>query len=65
LQHRLDVEARRYTKKYDANPYEMKNYDLVVDTSDTPIEEVVAKVTEAYQSWLAKEGVVAKPRLAV
>ncbi len=51
LQHRMDVEQKRYADIYDINPYDTSNYDLVIDTSDLSLEEVTAKVLEGYQNW--------------
>jgi cytidylate kinase len=52
LQDRLDSEARRYKALYDVNPYDVSNYDLVVDTGANNVEQVVALVVKAYQDWL-------------
>lgn len=51
LQHRLDVETERYKKIYDINPYDMKNYDLVIDTSANNIEETVEQVVKSFRAW--------------
>lgn len=40
LQQRLDSETRRYKKIYDVSPYDMQNYDLVINTSDHNLEQV-------------------------
>jgi cytidylate kinase len=32
----------------------MSHYDLVVDTSKTKPEDVVAKILDAYHAWLAR-----------
>jgi cytidylate kinase len=52
LKLRLESEARRYKTKYDANPYDTSNYDLVVDTAAHNLEGVVALVIKGYQDWL-------------
>lgn len=52
LKHRMDVERKRYDAIYNINPYDTANYDLVIDTSNLNLEEVVAKVLEGYQAWL-------------
>lgn len=59
LQGRLNSEARRYKNLYDANPYDVDNYDLVVDTDANSIEGVASRVLEAYQKWLVEEKVPA------
>lgn len=53
LQKRLESEARRYQKLYRANPYDVGNYDLVLDTNTNSIDEVVAQIVSAYRKWLA------------
>jgi len=52
LRRRLDSETRRYKSLYDADPYHMDNYDLVIDTATNNIEETIALVTQGYQTWL-------------
>jgi cytidylate kinase len=51
LQERLDSEARRYESLYGINPYDTQNYDLVVDTSQYSIDEVVDQIVAAYNGW--------------
>lgn len=51
LQQRLDSETRRYKTLYDADPYNKANYDLVVDTTNTPPDHVAGKILEAYHAW--------------
>lgn len=52
LQDRLDSESRRYLNLYNVNPYDIENYDLVIDTSKHSAEEVRQLITAAYQNWL-------------
>lgn len=52
LQERLASETRRYRKLYDIDPYDMSNYDLVVDTGAHNLEEVADIVAKAYEQWL-------------
>ncbi|HRJ06057.1 MAG TPA: nucleoside monophosphate kinase [Candidatus Saccharibacteria bacterium] len=52
LAERLESEAKRYKKLYGINPYDLSNYDLVVDTSSYTIDETVDKVISAFKSWL-------------
>jgi cytidylate kinase len=51
LKHRMDVERKRYAAIYDIDPYDTSNYDLVIDTSNLTLDEVAAKVLEAYENW--------------
>lgn len=55
LQRRLDSETRRYKALYDIDPYDMGNYDLVVDTEAHGLDEVVATVLQGYKQWLAEQ----------
>lgn len=52
LQQRLDSEARRYKSFYDVNPYDVSNYDLVVDTESNNPEQVTALVVSGFHDWL-------------
>lgn len=52
LKRRLDLETNRYRAIYGINPYDMSNYDLVIDTSVTNIDQVVDQVVHDFQEWL-------------
>lgn len=52
LQQRLDSEARRYRSLYDVNPYDMTNYDLVVDTAANSPEQTVELILSNFEKWL-------------
>lgn len=52
LQNRLDLEIRRYKALYDVNPYDVSNYDLVVDTAVNSPEQTKALIIEKYNEWL-------------
>lgn len=52
LKHRLEVETQRYKAIYGIDPYDMSNYDLVIDTSQNNIDTVVDQVTQGFQDWL-------------
>lgn len=51
LRERLESEARRYQKMYQVNPYDLSNYDLIVDTKVHDVDAVVALISQAYVSW--------------
>lgn len=51
LQQRLDSEARRYKSLYEVNPYDVTNYDLVVDTGKYSVEQTVEQILSAYEEW--------------
>jgi len=52
LRRRLDSETRRYKVLYDIDPYDLSNYDLVVDTGTNNPEQAVDKIIEGYKKWL-------------
>jgi len=52
LQNRLDSETRRYKKIYDVDPYNIDNYDLVINTKTTDPDEVARLIVERYTNWL-------------
>ncbi len=52
LQQRLDSETRRYKALYGIDPYNMANYDLVIDTAKNDIEQVVEQIIKGFQGWL-------------
>jgi cytidylate kinase len=54
LQQRLDSEAKRYMDLYKVNPYDMTNYDLVVNSAKHDKQEVQRIILEAYNNWLKK-----------
>ncbi|MEK6837448.1 MAG: (d)CMP kinase, partial [Nanoarchaeota archaeon] len=47
IRKRKKSEQQRYRRYYGLNPYDTKQYDLVIDTTKTAIEDVVDKVVEA------------------
>lgn len=53
LKNRLASEARRYHKLYQVNPYDLHNYELVIDTSSFTVEQVRDLVIDGYHKWLA------------
>jgi predicted cytidylate kinase len=45
--------VKRYREYYGVENYLDKNhYDIIVDTTSTPPEEVVQEILDAYQAWL-------------
>lgn len=51
LKKRLDSETRRYKKMYDIDPYNLENYDLVVDTKVNNVDSVIDIITTNYKEW--------------
>lgn len=52
LQERLDSETRRYKSLYDINPYDMANYDLVIDSATNNLQQVVEQVVDGFRAWV-------------
>lgn len=52
LKQRQEGETKRYLEKYGINPYDLSNYDLVIDTSSNNISEVVEKVVKGFNKWI-------------
>lgn len=52
LRHRLELEARRYKAIYDINPYDVRNYDLVIDTATHDLQQTVSVVVDSFKHWL-------------
>jgi cytidylate kinase len=52
LQNRLDSESRRYKALYDIDPYDMSNYDLVVNTESNSKEQTITAVLTAFEAWI-------------
>jgi len=51
---RLDSETRRYKMLYDVNPYDVGNYDLVVDTKTNNPEQAATLVVKGFHDWLER-----------
>jgi cytidylate kinase len=54
LNERLASETRRYRRLYDIDPYQMDNYDLVIDTAVTSKEETLQRILDGYRAWLSE-----------
>ena len=52
LEARLGEETRRYLEKYQADPYKLSNYDLVIDSAKNGPEEVTGMILSEYRKWL-------------
>jgi len=52
---RLESEKKRYKELYKIDNHTgHENFDLVIDTEKTPLEEVSRKIIEEYNKWLNK-----------
>ena len=49
---RIESEAKRYQGLYGVSYLEESNYDLVVDSTRSDLEEVIRIVTEKYREWI-------------
>jgi cytidylate kinase len=52
LDERRASELRRYKQLYDVDPTDESHYDLVIDTTTTSPDEVIRRITDAYQQFL-------------
>ena len=52
LEERLASESRRYEMLYKIDPYILNNHDFVIDSAENSVDEVVEKITQAYNQWL-------------
>lgn len=52
LQKRLESENRRYKALYNIDPYDMSNYDLVIDTAANDLEKAIEQIVQGFRSWL-------------
>jgi cytidylate kinase len=52
LQKRDRLENERYFNLYGIRKNDMSNYDLVVDTTNMTLKEVLEKIIEEYNKWL-------------
>ncbi|MES2930162.1 MAG: cytidylate kinase family protein [Patescibacteria group bacterium] len=56
IEERLASERKRYKELYGiADHRNPKNFDLVINTSDIPLEVVSQKIIEEYKKWLAEK----------
>jgi cytidylate kinase len=53
LRQRLQSETKRYQSLYKINPYDLNNYDLVIDTNTNNLDQVVDMVVGTYETWLS------------
>lgn len=49
---RMQSERRRFKKLYGVNPYDIKNFDLVIDTSRHSPQTVALTIFDTYNKWL-------------
>jgi cytidylate kinase len=63
IQRRKESEIKRYRKLYKVNPYNKKNYDAYLDTTNLTLDEAADAVTNFIKSKIVpkKEVVVEKP----
>jgi cytidylate kinase len=55
IEERLASEIRRYQKHYGIpDVYDRKYFDLYIDTSEHPLDEVIQIVVTEYKKWLQK-----------
>ncbi len=54
MKERFESEQKRYWDLYKINNTDMKQFDLVIDTNQNNLDQVVAKVVSEYQKWREK-----------
>lgn len=54
LTRRLESEQERYHTLYGINPHDPSQFDLIVDTTTTPPEEVAQTIVTAYRTWQSR-----------
>jgi CMP/dCMP kinase len=52
---RVESEQERFRKLYGINPYTMRHYDLVINTSRHSPQSVALTIFDTYQKWLHSE----------
>ncbi|MEX2052139.1 MAG: cytidylate kinase family protein [Candidatus Paceibacterota bacterium] len=52
LKERFESEQKRYWELYKINNTDKSQYDLVIDTNENNLEQVVSIVTQEYKKWL-------------
>ncbi len=53
MQERFRSEQKRYWDLYQIDNTDMSQYDLIIDTNENNLEQVVSKITEEYSKWLS------------
>jgi len=54
MKERFESEQKRYWDLYKINNRDMSQYDLVIDTNQNNLEEVVEIIVSKYKKWLGK-----------
>jgi cytidylate kinase len=49
---RIESEKKRFHGLYNIDFTDMKNYDLIIDTGVNDLQQVIARVVNAYSAWL-------------
>lgn len=52
ITHRLESEKKRYKELYGVDHTDRNNFDLVIDTNEHNLEQVVDIITSEYKKWL-------------
>lgn len=52
LQRRLEGETERYKNKYGINPYDLSNYDLIIQTAHNDPSQTVEILLQGYKKWV-------------
>lgn len=52
LENRLEKETIRYREKYGINPYDMSNYDLIINSGHHSSEQTASHILKSYEEWI-------------
>ena len=58
LQGQAESTRKRYLRDYGIDINNTKPFDLIIDTSGVPVEEVVNRIRKSYNAWLKGEDLV-------
>lgn len=52
ITHRLESEKKRFKEMYGVEHTDKRNFDLIIDTNENNLEQVVEKIISTYKDWL-------------
>jgi len=52
---RIESDVKRYKKYYGIDPYNISNYDIIIDTSSMSIKEMCAATEKAVRKFISKD----------
>ncbi len=58
LRLRQEAEIRRYIKLYNIEPFNLENYNIVIDTKNTDPQRIANEIIKQFEVWIASEAAV-------